>query len=129
MKRTLRELVSADMDMTSMLDVVFILLIFFVVTTTFSRSYSLNIERPSAQVSSVSEARNLQIRIDEQNRVWVQGRVIATSQLAVNIAKEAAIMPFKLVQLQAHEGSTHKTLVRVLNDIKAMGHWPVILAN
>ncbi|WP_462159617.1 ExbD/TolR family protein [Pseudoalteromonas sp. GB56] len=129
MKRKIQVEGNASADMTPMLDVVFILLIFFVVTTTFSRSYSLNIERPKASLASPSEAKNLQIRIDSQDRIWVQGRLIATEQLAVNIAKEAALMPFKQVQLMAHNSSSHNTLVRVLNDVKAMGPWPVALTN
>lgn len=77
-----RETSSVDVDLTSMIDVVFLLLIFFMVTTTFNHNSALKIALPTA--SKTQEAQNtknkIELLIDSQGRYYVNGREVLNTQ-------------------------------------------------
>lgn len=60
-----------DIDISPLIDVVFILLIFFMVSTTFVKDAALDIERPGAQSASPAPAQTLRVAIDQQGQVYV----------------------------------------------------------
>ncbi|WP_298612184.1 biopolymer transporter ExbD [uncultured Thiothrix sp.] len=82
MKFRTRETSNVDIDLTSMVDVVFLLLIFFMVTTTFNHNSALKIALPTA--SKNPETQNLQnkieLLIDSQGRYYVNGREVLNTQ-------------------------------------------------
>lgn len=82
MKFRTRETSNVDIDLTSMVDVVFLLLIFFMVTTTFNHNSALKIALPTA--SKNPETQNLknkiELLIDSQGRYYVNGREVLNTQ-------------------------------------------------
>lgn len=82
MKFRSRESSNVDVDLTSMIDVVFLLLIFFMVTTTFNHNSALKIALPTA--SKNPQTQNLQnkieLLIDSQGRYYVNGREVLNTQ-------------------------------------------------
>lgn len=110
----------AQVDMTPMLDIVFIMLIFFIVTTTFSNELGFGSQRPPDSSSS-TKSDALSISISETGVIQMLGRevdlrrIVANTQLylAENKSNSAAIM--------AHENTDHGVVVAVMDEIKQAG--------
>lgn len=75
----------ANVDMTPLIDVVFILLIFFILSASFQQSQTLNIDRPSAQVQDNTDNTALMVSIDSNNTIWFQQQIVVASQLQKQI--------------------------------------------
>ncbi|KKE82782.1 hypothetical protein N481_14150 [Pseudoalteromonas luteoviolacea S4047-1] len=118
-----------DVDMNPMLDIVFILLIFFIVTASFQKAHVLDINKPSKSNQALNQSVVPQFFIDNQNRIFLNQRPIEVDAIAVNIARLAAQGEITSISLKAHEQSEHNTLVRVLNAIKSQTSTPVSLAS
>ncbi|WP_247659610.1 biopolymer transporter ExbD [Pseudoalteromonas sp. MMG006] len=67
---------NADVDMTPMLDIVFILLIFFIVTTSFVKPMAIEIQRPFDKPTINKQTKSATFNIDEHNAVYFSGRLI-----------------------------------------------------
>lgn len=81
MKFRRREQQPVDVDLTSMIDVVFLLLIFFMVTTTFKSLSTLNVSLPTANNATVQAPQNkLELLIDSEGRYYVNGREVLNTQ-------------------------------------------------
>ncbi|HPY40525.1 MAG TPA: biopolymer transporter ExbD [Thiolinea sp.] len=82
MKFRTRETQSVDVDLTSMIDVVFLLLIFFMVTTTFNHNSALKVALPTASKNAAAQtAKNkIELLIDSQGRYYVNGREVLNTQ-------------------------------------------------
>ncbi len=91
----------ADVDMTPMLDVVFILLIFFIVTSTFSQEQSIGIE-PPAKGAAAAAGESMLIHIGEDSLVSVNGRFTDISSVRAAIERVRAETPSIQVAIQAH---------------------------
>ncbi len=76
-----REQQGLDIDLTSMIDVVFLLLIFFMVTTTFDKNSAIKIELPTASnAATIPQQDKLELLIDSQGRYYVNGREVLNNQ-------------------------------------------------
>ena len=76
-----REQQTVDVDLTPLIDVVFLLLIFFMVTTTFDRNAEIKIELPTASNTVNSQKQDkLELLIDSQGRYYVNGREVLNNQ-------------------------------------------------
>ena len=73
-KRLVGHYNQADVDMTPMLDVVFILLIFFIVTATFLNEHGLEMVKPPTHITNSQKIRSILVRIDAENAVFVQSK-------------------------------------------------------
>ncbi|MBQ4876203.1 ExbD/TolR family protein [Pseudoalteromonas luteoviolacea] len=120
---------NSDVDMNPMLDIVFILLIFFIVTASFQKAHVLDINKPAKSHQALNQSVVPQFRIDQQNRIYLNHKRIEVDAIAVNIARLAAQGEITSISLKAHEQSEHNTLVSVLNAIKSQTSTPVSLAS
>ncbi len=118
----------AGVDITPMLDVVFIMLIFFIVTATFTKESGIEINPPQAATSVVQEKANILIAIDESNRVWVNRREIDIRALRPNIERLHAENPKGSVVIQADKNSTNERLVQVMDASRQAGVYDIALA-
>lgn len=82
MKFRTRETSNVDVDLTSMIDVVFLLLIFFMVTTTFNHNSALKIALPTASKNPATQnlQNKIELLIDSQGRYYVNGREVLNTQ-------------------------------------------------
>ncbi|MDD5392085.1 MAG: biopolymer transporter ExbD [Thiothrix sp.] len=81
MKFRTRERRESSVDLTSLIDVVFMLLIFFMVTTTFDKNAELKIELPTASnAAAATQAEKLELLIDGQGRYYINGREVLNNQ-------------------------------------------------
>lgn len=120
---------NADVDMTPMLDIVFILLIFFIVTTSFVKPIAIELQRPLDKPNIDKPTKNAHFSIDQSNVVYFSGRQIDIANVATNLAMFAAKYSVGSVQISANENSTHQTLMTVMNNIKEYNNYPIALTS
>lgn len=118
----------STIDITPMLDVVFIMLIFFIVTATFVKETGIDVNRPDAQTAVLKEKANILIAIDENNDIWIERRKIDLRQVRPNIERLHAENPQGSVVIQADKASKTETLIGVMDASRAAGVYNVAIA-
>lgn len=111
----------SGIDLTPMLDVVFIMLIFFIVTTSFVKESGVDISRPSAEKAEKKPKASIFVAITETGEVWVDGRSVDMRSVRANVEKLHAESPEGAVVIQAHKNSRTGLLVDVMDQIKLAG--------
>ncbi len=118
--RKLRPVEEANVDLTPMLDVVFILLIFFIVTAVFLDEQALQLEPPPPNTDQPSEPLPvIIIRVDEDNLVFVNNRVSDVNSVRANIERLRAEKPNSAVIIQAHPEAKNGVIVRIRDQAAA----------
>lgn len=110
----------ADVNLTPMLDVVFIMLIFFIVTASFVKEAGIQIDRPEAKEAEKKGA-NILIAISATNEVWLQKRRIEPEQVRTNIERLLGETPEASVVIQADRRSKNGVFVKVFDQAKQAG--------
>lgn len=118
----------ASVDITPMLDVVFIMLIFFIVTATFIKVSGIEVDPPQASTSVVQEKANILIAIDANDKIWINRREIDFRALRPNIERLHAENPKGSVVIQADKMSRNETLVKVMDASRKAGVYDIALA-
>lgn len=118
----------ASVDITPMLDVVFIMLIFFIVTATFIKESGIEVNKPSASTASVQDKANILIAIDANNQIWINRRQIDFRAVRPNIERLHAENPKGTVVIQADKDSKNETLVRVMDASRQAGVFEIAIA-
>ena len=106
----------ANVDLTPMLDVVFILLIFFIVTSTFAQEETIGIEPPPPPAPDQEQQQQVPailIYVDESNLITVNGRVTDIGSVRANIERVRAENPESQVVIQAHPKSRNGVIVLI----------------
>jgi biopolymer transport protein ExbD len=114
-----------------MLDVVFIMLIFFIVTATFIRETGLDVNRPDQQDQPqvVKEEGAILIIIDNNDDIWIDGLVVDTRAVRPNIQRMYAENPERPVVIQAERFSSTKTLVAVMDASRQANVYNISIAS
>ncbi|MDD2352436.1 MAG: biopolymer transporter ExbD [Candidatus Caldatribacteriota bacterium] len=116
-------------DITPLIDVVFLLLIFFMLTTTFINVESgVKVDLPSGDFAEVSEKQNLVVSITENNVLYLNNRLIDPNNLSEYIREEIGNNVDTLVVLEADQNITHGKVVRVMDLIKKGGAEKIAIA-
>jgi len=111
----------SEVNLTPMLDVVFILLIFFIVTASFVKEAGIEVHKPDAQTAEKQERANILVAIDRHNQVWVNRRRIDIRAVTANVQRLLAENPQSSVVIQADQKSENGVFVRVMDNIKLAG--------
>lgn len=111
----------SGIDLTPMLDVVFIMLIFFIVTATFVKEAGVDVNRPSASTAERQDLANILIAITDADDIWIDGDPVDERDLATIIKRLHAENPQGSVVVQADRDSTHKKLKVVLDAVQKAG--------
>jgi len=112
---------SADIDMTPMLDIVFIMLIFFIVTTSFVKESGIDINRPNAKTSETKAKGNIIIGIKPNGDVWIDKRLIDIRAVRPNVARLHAENPLGSVIIAADRETKTYVLVQVMDQVRLAG--------
>jgi biopolymer transport protein ExbD len=128
-KRLHRGEESADINITPMLDIVFIMLIFFIVTTSFVKEFGIDVNRPSnTPVEEQEQSEVIAIRIDENDQIYVQDRLVDVRAVRANIESGLAVQPDAAVVVIADRAADAGLLVRVVDQARVAGAERVSLA-
>lgn len=118
----------AEIQMTPLIDMVFILLIFFVVTTSFVSETGLNIQRPQSSSSEILPHDNLTIEIDAAGRITIDSQRVSLLSIRSFLQKRLRLEPKLAVVLAADKTISVDRVVSVMDEIRAAGINEVALA-
>jgi biopolymer transport protein ExbD len=128
-KRRLQEIEDEiDLNITPMLDIVFIILIFFVVSTSFVKESGVDVSRPSASTTERKERGNIMIGITAENAVWIDKRQVDIRAVRANIERLHAENPEGAVVIQADRDARTGVLVQVIDQSRLAGVSDVSIA-
>ena len=119
-----------EINLTPMLDVVFIMLIFFIVTASFVKEAGLDVNRPDAPITeSKPEDANILIAINANDEIWIDRRLIDPRAVRANIERLHAEYPNGSVVIQPSKKSTNKMLVTVMDASRLAGVYSISIAD
>lgn len=118
----------AAIDLTPMLDVVFIMLIFFIVTASFVKEAGIDVNRPEASTAVKKDRANILVAISENNEIWINKRRVDERAVQANIERLYAENPQGSVVIQADRKATTDTLIKVMDASRAAGVFDVSIA-
>ncbi len=118
----------AEIDMTPMLDIVFIMLIFFIVTTSFVKETGIDVSRPSANTAEKKERGNILIAIKPNGDVWMDKRKVELRAVRANTERMHAENPEGSVVIIADKESQTGVLVEVMDQVRSAGVYNVSIA-
>ncbi|MGD7034362.1 ExbD/TolR family protein [Methylotuvimicrobium buryatense] len=111
----------SDIDMTPMLDIVFIMLIFFIVTTSFVKESGIDVNRPTAQTAEKKEQAHIIVSIKADGEIWIDKRAVDVRAVRANVARLQAENPLGSVIIAADRDTKTHVLVQVMDQIRLAG--------
>ncbi|MDG1751434.1 MAG: biopolymer transporter ExbD [Thalassotalea sp.] len=117
-----------EINMTPMLDVVFILLIFFIVTASFVKEAGIEVNRPEAATAVKKERANILVAISDKGDIWINKRKVDVRAVQANIERLKAENPQGTVVIQADQKATTDILIKVMDSARAAGVYDVSIA-
>ncbi len=117
-----------NIDLTPMLDVVFIMLIFFIVTASFVKEAGIDVNRPEAATAVKKERASILVAISDKGEVWINKRRVDIRAVQANIERLKAENPQGSVVIQADKKATTDTLIKVMDASRAAGAYDVSIA-
>ncbi|MFD2632174.1 ExbD/TolR family protein [Idiomarina piscisalsi] len=118
----------SNIDMTPMLDVVFIMLIFFIVTASFVKEAGIDVNRPDAATAVQKNRANILVAISDNNEIWINKRQVDVRAVQANIERLYAENPQGSVVIQADEESNTRVLIKVMDAARSAGVYDVSVA-
>ena len=120
---------SEEINLTPMLDVVFIMLIFFIVTATFIKEAGIQVNRPETATADSQEDAAILIAISANDEIWIDKQERDPRDVRVVIERLHSENPKGSIVIQADEESTNETLVIILEAAKDVGVTNVAIAS
>jgi biopolymer transport protein ExbD len=118
----------SEINLTPMLDVVFIMLIFFIVTATFIKEPGTDILRPEALTAEVKPTVSVLVGINAANEIWIDKKRVDVRSVRANLERLIAENPKGGLVVQADAGAKNELLMEVLNAARGAGIQQVAVA-
>ncbi|HIF9370938.1 TPA: ExbD/TolR family protein [Photobacterium damselae] len=118
----------AQIDLTSMLDIVFIMLIFFIVTSSFVRESGVEVNRPQASHTVSQKDAGIFIAITSANDIYIDKRIVDAERVQATIEHMLVDQPDASLVIQADEHAYNGTVVKVMDAAKGAGVKNIALA-
>lgn len=123
-----QEPVSSRLNLTPLIDMVFILLIFFMVTSSFVKESGVEVSRPEAQTAEPQERANIMIAVTQEGEVWIDRQRVAPREVRAHVERHRAENPESAVLIVADEGARTGLTVSVLDQARLAGATNVSIA-
>ena len=123
MKRDMMDLElssETEINLSPMIDCIFILLIFFIVTTVFVQESGIDVDKPEASNSTPLQKNSILIAITETGRIYYGGKEISLARVRPIVHRVLAIDDVPII-IQADRESIHDTFAKVYGEVKAAG--------
>jgi biopolymer transport protein ExbD len=111
----------AQIDISPLIDMVFILLIFFMVTTTFVKDMKLDLERPSASSGVSASTKAIRVFIDTEGDVYVDNQQVRIYSLQSKLRDMLRVSTDKSILVVTDENVPAKTVLRVVDQSRLSG--------
>ncbi|GIX31608.1 MAG: biopolymer transporter ExbD [Porticoccaceae bacterium] len=120
----------SQIDLTPMLDVVFIMLIFFIVTASFVKESGIGVQRPPTtdQPPPETQQKNIVFFVDENNEITLEGRRIDVRAVRANVERIHAENPEAKVIINAHPKAKTEVFVKISDQARQAGVYDISLA-
>jgi biopolymer transport protein ExbD len=118
----------SEINLTPMLDVTFIMLIFFIVTSSFVKEAGIDVNKPAATTAERKERGNILVAITDTGQVWIDKRPVDVRAVRANIERLHAENPQGGVVIQADSNSKNGLLVKVMDAAREAGVYDVSIA-
>ena len=110
-----------EINLTPMLDVVFIMLIFFIVTTSFVKEAGIQVNRPSASTSEQKAKANIIVAIRGNGEIWIDKRIVDLRAVRANIEKLKSLNSQNSIVIQSDKEAKTDILIKVMDQIRLAG--------
>lgn len=118
----------AGIDLTPMLDIVFIMLIFFIVTSSFIKESGVEVQRPQADTASAQDKGNILVAVTAEGQVWIDKQVVDVRSVRAHIERLRVDQPEGAVVVQADQDARTGLVVQVMDQARQAGVHDVALA-
>jgi biopolymer transport protein ExbD len=119
----------ASFNLTPLIDVVFQLLIFFMLTTTFSSLENrVKVNLPTGDFAAAEQTKNITVTITEDNTIYFNGNLIDPIRITESIAAELKKEPGKIVVLEADKNVLHGKVINIMDLLKKGGADKIAIA-
>ena len=120
-RKNRRQQDESGLDLTPMMDIVFIMLIFFIVTTSFVKETGIEVNRPNADTAERDEKGNILVAISQNNEIWIDKRRVDLKAVRANIERLKIEYPEGSVIIQADKEARSGLLVETMDQIRLAG--------
>jgi len=127
-RKRVRQEENADIDITPMLDIVFIMLIFFIVTATFVKESGIDVTRPDAETAIKQNRVAILIAIRDNNEIWINRRKVDLASVRANVEKLHAENPQGGAIIQADRQAETGVLVEIMDQVRLAGVGAISIA-
>ena len=117
-----------EINITPMLDIVFIMLIFFIVTTSFVREPGIDPQRPPAETAEEKSRANVLIAISSTGEIWMDKRAIELAEVRAMVESILSENPESSAVIIADEGADSGILIDLMDQIQAGGIGSISIA-
>jgi len=111
----------SDVNVTPLLDIVFIMLIFFIVTATFIKEPGVDVTRPEAQTAEDQRLVSILVAIDSENTIWINREEVSVEGVRATVERLRRENPRGSAVVQSDGRAHSQYLVDVLEQIRAAG--------
>jgi biopolymer transport protein ExbD len=118
----------SEINLTPMLDVVFIMLIFFIVTAVFVKDPGVEVTRPEAVTFQPAGAGSIYVAITPQDEIWIDRDVVDPAQVRYSIERLLKETPEAGVVIQADSDARNELVIRVIDAAKAAGATDIVIS-
>ena len=127
-RKRVRQEEDADIDITPMLDIVFIMLIFFIVTATFVKESGIDVTRPDAETAVKQNRVAILIAIRDNNEIWINRRQVDLASVRANVEKLHAENPKGGAVIQADREAETGVLIEIMDQVRLAGVGAISIA-
>ncbi|MCB9956091.1 MAG: biopolymer transporter ExbD [Parvularculaceae bacterium] len=110
-----------EINVTPLMDIVFIMLIFFIVTSTFVKEPGVDVQRPEAQTAKVRKLASILVAITADNEIWINKEKVELDQVKINVESLKQENPKGTAVVQVDAKADSRYLVEVVDQIRAAG--------
>jgi len=110
-----------DVNMTPLLDIVFIMLIFFIVTSTFVKEPGVDVERVKAQTLEQRKLASILVAITSENEIWINKEEVELEEVRILVEGLKRENPKGTAVVQVDAKAESRYFVEVVNQIRAAG--------
>ena len=121
MRRRVRQEANTDIDISPLIDMVFILLIFFMVSTTFVKDMKVDIERPGASSAERASSKSLRINIDSSSNIYLDGKPVRPWMVQSRVREFIESSGTKSVLVVTDRRVAAERLVEVVDQCRLAG--------
>jgi len=111
----------AEINITPMLDIVFIMLIFFIVTTSFVKETGIDPERPLAETPGLVDKGNILVGINAQDKIWMQKQQVELKEVRALVESSLAESPGSSAVIIADTRASTGVMIDLMDQIRLGG--------